>query len=98
MLQTRILSKVLTASGVVTTAGNGGDLYGLVVTAEADAAKATILDGGSGGTIKLIVGSVTAHDTKAVILPTPIRCGTDIYCTITGTTPDVTVLYVEDTT
>lgn len=79
----------VTATGDITT--SDAYLRGVVVTAGADAATATVRAGGSGGTVVAVVKaaigatvSVDLHDAQ---------CGGGIHVTVGGTTPDISVIH-----
>ena len=91
------LSKKLTSSGVVTTAGKAGILWGFKLIGGTTASKALFENGGSGGTdtwagttiANTAVGDTrdTEDFTKGVLF------STDIYCTLSGTGAYVYVTY-----
>lgn len=87
-----VQSVVLSSSAAVK--GGPGVVYGLILTAGADAASVVLYDNTSGATPKLI-GTVKAaiNTSVEVSFPNGVAFGTGCYATITGTTPDVTVLY-----
>ena len=82
----------LTASGVVLA--NSGALAGIVLTAGSDVATVT-LDDSTDGTGTVIIKLSAAANTSVVFTPdVMLDVANGIYATITGTAPNVTVLYV----
>ena len=97
------LSKALTSSGVVTTAGKTGLLYGANLAVTTNDSSLIVENGGSGGTAVLTIkiegsGVAGANSSKAVIFKKPIICPTDIYGTLAGTGATAEVYYeqIED--
>ena len=92
-------SKLISSSGVVTTAGKSGLLWGYNLIGGTTGSKVIFENGGSGGTATWVattlagtaVGDVTAseHFTKPVVFTT------DIYATISGTGAYVYIIYEE---
>jgi len=93
-----IKSKAITSSGVVTTAGKTGLLYGVCLYTAAADSSILIEDGGTGGTELLKVAGDATNDatsTKSVIFSTPIVGDTDLYATIAGAGATANVFYKE---
>lgn len=93
-----ILSKVITSSGVVTTAGKTGLLWGVSLYTAAADSKIIIEDGGSGGTALLTVagdGTNDATSSKSVMFAKPVVGVTDLYATISGAGATAEVFYEE---
>lgn len=92
-------SKTIASSGVVTTAGNSGYLYGWLLSGGTTASSLTLRNGGGSGTIVVsdsIKAQTAAGDaTSVTILPLPIFFSTDIYASIAGTNASAFVFYVE---
>jgi hypothetical protein len=88
MLQT----KALTASGAVKS--GPGALAGVLLTAGADAASVTIYDNTAGSGTKLAVIKAAINTTASWTPTDPQVCSTGLYAEITGTTPDIFVLYI----
>lgn len=88
-------SDVLTQDGVVGTSGRDTIVYSVTVGAGADAATATLYTGTSiSGTPRIVVKSATANQSETA------NCGSrglffegGCYLDLTGTTPDITVVY-----
>ena len=79
----------VTATGDITT--RRAVLRGVVLTGGADAASATVRTGGGSGTVLAVVKA--AINTTASVQVDDIECPGGIHVTVTGTTPDVTVIY-----
>jgi len=95
------IHKVLTADGVVTTAGKAGILYSVNVYGDDDSVLADLVDGGTGGTVILSVASVAgAQGSQSWTSVDGIVFNTDIFCNVTkaATNARVTVEYkqIED--
>jgi len=88
-------ASVLTEDGAVGTSGRDTIVWGLVVGAGADAATATLYAGTSTGGTKQLVGKcVTANDSVSVdIGARGAYFSGGCYLDLTGTTPDITVVY-----
>jgi len=84
-------SGVITSSAAINSAP--GRVLGVMILAGADAASVQIKDGGSSGTAVTVAISVGAGNFDYVSFNNGIQCSTSIYATITGTTPDVVVIY-----
>ena len=85
-------SKNIAASAVVHTGKCA--VSAVVLTAGSDAATVAIADAvAGGGTTVLYVGQPTASTPIAVALPEPRVFNTGVYATISGTSPNVTVVY-----
>lgn len=91
--------KVLTSSGVVTTATIGGyvQAFGLTVTTAAGTAQ--LMNGGSGGTAgpELKLEAATANNSISSGQIGPLRFDTDIYLTLSGVGAEGWVIYNQDT-
>lgn len=85
-------STVVQASGLIKT--GPGVIYGLILSGGADAATVILYDNTAGSGTKAI-GLVKAaiNSTVHVSFPGGIAFGAGCYATITGTTPDVTVIF-----
>lgn len=90
--------KVLTSSGVVTTAGVGGYVQSFGLTVTTNAGTAQLMDGGSGGTAgpELKLDGATANSSIAAHIG-PCRFPTDIYLVLSGTGAEGWVVYNQDT-
>ncbi len=99
MAKGRRLSKKLTGSGVVTTAGKTGILWGYNLIGGTTGSKALFENGGSGGTDTwagtTLAGTAVGDVTKAEHFVEGIVFTTDIYCTLSGTNAYVYVVYEE---
>lgn len=84
-------STVITSSATVTS--RAARILGIGIKAGVDAATVKLLDGGSGGTQKTATLAVGIGVSDHWIFPNGIQCSTDIYATITGTTPEVAIEY-----
>lgn len=82
--------KRVTATGDVTTVTSY--LRSVVLTAGADAASATVRSGGSGGTVVLVIKAGIGL-TESAVLGAAAACPGGIHVTVTGTTPDVSLVY-----
>ena len=82
--------KRVTATGDVTTAT--AYLHSVTLTAGADAASVTVRAGGAAGTVVLVVKAGIGL-TVAVPLGAAASCPGGIHVTVTGTTPDVSLVY-----
>jgi hypothetical protein len=84
-------SKVISASAsIIATPAR---ILGVSIKAGTDTASVKLLDGGSSGTQKTATLSVASGTSQHWEFPNGIQCATDIYATITGTTPEVAVEY-----
>ena len=88
MLQT----KATQSSAAVKT--GPGALAGVLLTAGADQASVTIYDNTAGSGTKLAVLKAAANTTASWTPTDPQVCSTGLYADISGTTPDVFVLYL----
>jgi hypothetical protein len=84
----------LAASGQVTASGVPGNFWGYCIKAGSDEATLTINDGGSAGKTKFYA-EAAANGFQAGMLIRPLGCKSDIYATITGTSPTIYVYYEE---
>ena len=94
------MSKQLTSSGIVTTAGKAGLLLGYALqVGTASQGSVTFRDGGVSGTIRWVDSNVAVtaagDTTKLHDFTKPIVFSTDIYAVLTGTNTKVCVEYVE---
>ena len=88
-------SAVLTADGAVGTSGRDTIVWSVIVGAGADAATATLYAGTSTGGTKQLVGKCVTVN-HSVSLDTGVRglyFSGGCYLDLTGTTPDITVVY-----
>lgn len=84
--------KTIAASGDVVAQGAVYKVFGVILVGGVDAATASLKSGGTGGT-ELIPPLKAAIDTVvSIMFPVPITFTDGVYGTITGTTPDLTVL------
>jgi hypothetical protein len=94
------VGKVLTASGVVTTAGRPGWLIGYCFKLGSDSSTVTFVDGTSGGTSRWVDGgkrTAAGDDFVRHTFNPPLYFPTDIYATIAGTGANsLSVEYIED--
>lgn len=90
--------KVLTASGVVTTADVGGYVKAFGLTVTTNAATAQLMDGGTGGTAgpELKLDGATANSSISSGNIGPVRFNTDVYLNLSGTGAEAWVIYNED--
>lgn len=90
--------KVLTSSGVVTTAGRGGFVKAFGLTVTTNAGTAQLMDGGTGGTAgpELKLDAATANNSISSGDIGPVRFNTDIYLNLSGTGAEGWVVYNED--
>lgn len=84
-------SKALTASGAVKD--RPGMLAAVLLTAGEDAASVTIYDNTAGSGTKLAVLKAGSGATVSFTPAVPVVAGVGLYATISGTTPDVVVVY-----
>jgi hypothetical protein len=84
-------SKVVSVS--TTIIATAARILGIGIKAGTDAASVKVMDGGSGGTQKYCTIPVASGTFDRVTFPDGIQCSTDIYATITGTSPEVAVLF-----
>ena len=84
-------STVISASAAINA--KAGRVLGVGIKAGADAASVKIMDGGSGGTQKTPTLPVGAGNFDFIEFTHGIICTTSIYATITGTTPEVMVIF-----
>ena len=99
MAKAERLSKKITSSGIVTTAGKAGILWGFKLIGGTTLSKAIFEDGGAGGTDKwqgMTIANTAIGDTRdtqdftvGVVFPN------DIYVTLSGTGAYVYVSYDE---
>lgn len=89
----------IASSGVVTTAGKAGILWGYTLIGGTTGSKALFENGGSGGTdtwaITTVAGTAVGDVTKERDFTEGVVFSTDIYCTLTGTGAYVYVTYEE---
>jgi len=89
MINAQGKSKVVDAS--TTIVATAARILGVMITAGTDSASVKILDGGASGTQKTATLSVATGVSAHWTFPNSIQCATNIYATITGTTPEVAV-------
>ena len=93
------LIKKLTSSGIVTTAGKPGILWGYNLIGGTTASKALFENGGSGGTDTwagtTIANTAIGDTSKSEHFAEGVVFSTDIYCTLSGTGAYVYVTYEE---
>ena len=99
MLPVRCLSKKLTSTGVVTTAGESGLAYGVILIGGTDDSKIILKNGATGGTDTVALttdgGTNIGDNMNVVMFPVPVWFSTDIYGTLSGTGAYAYVLYAE---
>jgi len=89
-MQTDVLSTSLSSSGSVY--GARTRVRGLVITPGASAGSVTLLDGGSGGTSKMVINTPAAGQPFNVLIPGEgVLFSTTVYATLSNAT--VTVFY-----
>ena len=91
MINAQGKSIVISASAAINA--KAGRVLGVMIKAGSDAATVKLLDGGASGIQKTATLSVAAGASAHWEFPNGIQCATDIYATITGTTPEVAVEY-----
>ncbi len=84
-------SVVISASAAINA--KAGRVMAVGIKAGADAASVKILDGGSGGTQKTPTLPVGIGNFDYIEFSSGIQCSTAIYATITGTAPEVMVIW-----
>ena len=84
-------STVISASAAVNA--KAGTVLGLSVKAGTDSASVKLMDGGASGTQRFPTLPVGTGNFDYVSFPDGIQCTTSIYATITGTAPEVTVIF-----
>lgn len=84
-------SKVVSASTTITS--KAARILGVAIKAGADPATVKLMDGGASGTQKFSTIPVGTGNFDYCHFPSGIQCSTDIYATITGTTPEVAVIF-----
>ncbi len=87
-----LISTVIAASALVKT--GPGEVYGVILTGGSDAASVILYDNTAGSGTKAI-GAIKAASGASVSfsLPNGVAFSKGLYATITGTTPEVTVVY-----
>ena len=90
----------ITSSGVVTTAGKAGILWGYtLIGGSAGSTKALFKNGGASGTdtwaITAVAGTAVGDVTVEKDFSRGVVFSTDIYCTLTGTGAYIYVSYEE---
>lgn len=93
MINAQGQSKLIDASTTITS--KAARILGVSITAGTDSATVKLLDGGSSGTQKISTMPVGTGNFDYIEFTNGIQCTTDIYATVTGTTPEV-VVYFED--
>lgn len=92
-------SKVLTESGVISTAGKSARVWAITLLTGTTDTSLTLRDGGASGTIKWKISTnataVAYDNSENVVFKTPIICTTDAYATVAGTNAYTYVLYDE---
>ena len=90
MMQSDVLSTSLAASGSVYAARTR--VRGIVISPGASAGSLTLLDGGSGGTSKMVINTPAAGQPFNVVIPGEgVLFYTNVYATLSNAT--VTVFY-----
>lgn len=90
--------KNITSSGDVAARGDSYKVFGIILTGGADVASASLKSGGTGGTVLIPPIKAGIAETVSVMFPVPIAFTDGVYGTITGTTPNLTVLLRKITT
>ncbi len=90
-----VISKQLTSSDVVTTAGKAGLLFGYNLIGGSTASSVVFNNGGSSGTGLWKGATPTATLSFAEWFDPPLVFSTDIYCTLAGTGATVSIAYKE---
>lgn len=75
-----------------TVSANAQGFCGVIVTAGADAATAVVRSGGATGSIIATLNAALGT-TESITLDWPIGVNGDLHVTVTGTTPDVNVMW-----
>jgi len=91
MINAQGKSKVVSAS--TTIVATAARILGVAIKAGTDSASVKLLDGGASGTQKTVTLPVGTGSFDYVEFTNGIQCSTDIYATITGTTPEVAVIF-----
>ena len=84
-------SVVISASAAINA--KAGRILAVMIKAGADAATVKLLDGGASGTQKTVTLPVGIGAFDYIEFTNGIQCSTSIYATITGTTPEVAVIF-----
>ena len=87
--------KVLTSSATVTTENAAGILYSINIYGTTGDETVTLIDGGALGTPKITITTITADQSSFHSLTRGVVFNTDIYASIGGTGPTVTIEYDE---
>lgn len=100
MMPQKCESKEISASGLVTTSGSKGLLFGFIIRhGTAAQSSVTFRDGAVSGTIKCAMSheavTVAGDLSEAVMFPVPVHFNSGIYAVLTGTNTKVEVLYVD---
>lgn len=82
----------IAASGEFDGAGGVYKVFGIILTAGADAASVSLKSGGTGGTELIPPIKAVLETTTVVMFPVSIAFGNGVFGTLTGTTPDATVI------
>lgn len=88
-------AKSIAASGEFADAFGLGTVYkvfGVILTGGADAASLSLRSGGAAGSVLIPPIKAAINTTVVVMFPVAISFTAGVYGTITGTTPDATVL------
>lgn len=80
------------SSSAAVKAGVHGTLYSVLLTAGGDLATVTLKDGGSSGTTILVLKAAANTSASHAFSDDGVICY-DLYATITGTSPSITVEY-----
>lgn len=84
-------STVVTSSAAISA--KPGRVLGVMIVAGTDSASVVIKDGGSSGTAKTVAMPVGTSNFDYISFPAGIQCSTSIYATLTGTAPEVAVIF-----
>ena len=99
LVQTGILYKRVTSDVAVTTAGNPGLLYGVILIGGTTGSKIQLKDGTTSGGVAceltLVAQTAVGDDSKSFEPSDPIVFNTDIFADITGTGAIAYVYYKE---
>lgn len=88
-------AKSISASGEFADAfglGTRYKVYGIILTGGADAASVSLKSGGASGTLIVPAIKAALNTTVSVMFPVAIAFTAGVYGTITGTTPNATVI------
>ena len=91
MINAQGKSTVISASATIVA--HAARILGVAIKAGTDSASVKLMDGGAGGIQKTVTLPVGTGNFDYVEFTNGIQCATDIYATITGTTPEVAVIF-----